>query len=95
MVSGSGRDRSRGGPSPSSARNGTQPAVRFSTIGRPRLLTDAQVAVILAQHARFVVWRALRKGVKSQRQLAREFGVSQSTISLVVRTGGRYKQRAP
>jgi hypothetical protein len=47
--------------------------VRFSTLGRPRLLTDAQVAIILAEHARFLVWRALRKGAKSQRELAREF----------------------
>jgi hypothetical protein len=93
MAPGAGSDRSRGGPSPSSARNLVS-AVRFSTVGRPRLLTDAQVAIVLAEHARFVAWRALRKCVKSQRQLAREFGVSQSTISLVVRMGGRYKQKS-
>jgi hypothetical protein len=36
--------------------------------------------------------RALRQTVKSQRQLAREFGVSQGTISLAVRSKGQYKQ---
>ena len=63
-----------------------------STIGRPRKLTDQQVKVILAWHARFLWWRTYGKTRKSQRQLAREFGVSQSTISRVVRTGGIYKR---
>jgi DNA-binding MarR family transcriptional regulator len=66
-----------------------------STIGRPRALTDRQVKIILAWHVRFVIWRALRKTLKSQRQLARELGVSQSTISYVIRLGGQYKQISP
>jgi hypothetical protein len=66
-----------------------------STIGRPRALTDRQVKIILAWHVRFLIWRALRKTLKSQRQLARELGVSQGTISYVIRLGGRYKQVSP
>jgi IS30 family transposase len=66
-----------------------------STIGRPRALTDRQVKIILAWHVRYLVWRALRKTLKPQRQLARELGVSQGTISHVIRVGGKYKQVSP
>lgn len=66
-----------------------------NTIGRPRALTDRQVEIVLAEHARFLAWKALRKTVKSQRQLAREFAVSQGTISLAIRSKGRYKQLSP
>lgn len=66
-----------------------------NTIGRPRKLTDRQVKIILAWHARYVIWRALGRTLKSQGELARELGVSQSTISYVVRVGGRYKQVCP
>jgi hypothetical protein len=66
-----------------------------STIGRPRALTDRQVKTILAWHTRFLFWRALRKTLKTQRELARELGVSQSTISRVVRLVGHYKQMSP
>ena len=69
--------------------------IRRSTIGRPRALTDRQVEIVLAEHARFLAWRALRQTVKSQRQLAREFGVSQATISLAIRSKGQYKQVSP
>lgn len=50
---------------------------------------------MLAEHARFMGWRTLRQTVKSKRQLAREFGVSQATISLAVRSKGQYKQPSP
>lgn len=66
-----------------------------STIGRPRTLTDAQVEVILASHARYLAWKALRQSFKTQRELAREFGVSQGTISRAVRLKGQYKRPAP
>ena len=66
-----------------------------STIGRPRKLSDRQVRVILAWHVRFLLWRALRKTLKSQRQLAKEMHVSQSTIGSVVRRAGQYKQASP
>jgi len=66
-----------------------------STIGRPRALTDHQVRIILAWHTRVLAWKALRKTLKSQRQLAQEFGVSQGTISRAVRFNGQYKQPSP
>jgi hypothetical protein len=72
-----------------------EPSIRRSTIGRPRRLTDQQVAWVLKEYARFVAWRLLRSTVRSQRQLARDLGVSQATVSLAVRLGGRYKQCSP
>ena len=66
-----------------------------STIGRPRTLTDRQVQIVLAGYARYLAWKALRKTLKSQRQLAQEFGVSQGTISRAVRLSGQYKQPSP
>jgi len=66
-----------------------------NTIGRPRKLTDSQVKIILIWHARDLAWRALGNTLKSQRTLARELGVSQATISYVVRRGGEYKQVCP
>ena len=66
-----------------------------STIGRPRKLTDAQVKLILTWHARYLAWRAFGRTLKSQRTLARELGVSQATVSYVVRRDGQYKQVCP
>ena len=96
MGSGEGRGRPRGGPSlPFGSEGDPLAATRKSTVGRPRALTDRQVEVILAEHAQFLAWRALRQTVKSQRELAGEFGVSQATISLAVRSKGDYKQPSP
>ena len=36
-----------------------------STIGRPRALTDVQVAIILAWHERYVAWKALRAALRA------------------------------
>lgn len=66
-----------------------------STVGRPRALTDAQVRIILKWHWRYLRWKAEGAQLKSQRALARELRVSQSTISHVVRRGGCYKQVGP
>jgi hypothetical protein len=66
-----------------------------STIGRPRALTERQVKIILAWHLRYLVWRGLRETLKTQRQLARELGVSRGTISHVIRIAGDYKQVSP
>ena len=66
-----------------------------STIGRPRKLTDREVRIILIWHARYLAWRALGRSLKSQRILARELGVSQATVSYVVRRDGDYKQVCP
>jgi hypothetical protein len=71
------------------------PETRKSAVGRPRRLTDQQVVWVLAEYARYQAWRELRPTLKSQRQLARELGVSQATISLAVRSGGQYKQLSP
>jgi hypothetical protein len=54
-----------------------------NTIGRPRKLTDRHVKIILGWDARYVIWRALGKTLKSQRTLSRELGVSQATIIYV------------
>jgi len=71
------------------------PETHQSTIGRPRRLTDQQVAWVLAEYSRYLEWRTLRATVKSQRQLARELGVSQGTVSLAIRWRGQYKQSSP
>jgi transposase len=56
----------------------------FSTKGRARVLTDAQVQQILE-------WQRTRKTLG---QVARENGVSRGTVEAVIRTGGRYKRRS-
>jgi len=71
--------------------SGTHPG----TSGRPRRLTDQQVAWVLAEYSRYLVWRAQRTTVRSQRQLAKELGVSQGTVSLAIRWRGQYKQISP
>ena len=66
-----------------------------STIGRPRRLTDAQVAIILAWHDEILVLKALRATVKTQRQLAQELGVAPSTVAHVIARRGQFKQASP
>lgn len=95
MSDGQGRAALSGGPSLYPSWGCAEPPAdpRKSTIGRPRALTDRQVAVILEEHARFLAWKALRASLKSQRQLAQELGVSQGTISRAIHLG--YKQVSP
>ena len=64
-------------------------------MGRPRILTDAQVEVVLKWHAEILAWKALRKAIKSKDQLARELGVSVSTLSHVIAHRGQYKSPSP
>jgi hypothetical protein len=66
--------------------------MRSSSIGRPRKLSDEDVRKILRWHARYVAWQALRGTIKTQVQVARDLGVSASTIRHVIRSGGRYKR---
>jgi DNA-binding MarR family transcriptional regulator len=66
-----------------------------STIGRPRSLTEKQIKLIRAWHVRYLVWRALRRTVKTQREIAQEFGVSQSTVNRIIRRGADYKRGFP
>ncbi len=71
------------------------PETRQSKVGRPRRLIDQQVAWVLAEYSRYLAWRALRPTVRSQRQLAKELGVSQGTVSVAIRWRGQYKQLSP
>jgi hypothetical protein len=71
-----------------------EPKLR-STVGRPRTLTDQQIGTILEEYANYLAWRALRRSVMSQRELARAMGVSPATISYAVRLQGNYKQASP
>jgi hypothetical protein len=66
-----------------------------STIGRPRRLTDEQVACILAWHEQILALKSLRASVKTQRQLAAELGVAPATIARVIACSGQYKKPPP
>lgn len=66
-----------------------------STIGRPRTLTDAQVAMVLRWHEELLAWKDLRKTIKTKRQLAKQLGVSASTISHIIACRGNYKGPSP
>jgi hypothetical protein len=66
-----------------------------STMGRPRVLTDAQVETVLKWHEEVLAWKALRKAIKTKHQLARELGVSVSTLSHVIAHRGQYKSPSP
>ena len=66
-----------------------------STIGRPRSLSDEQIATILAWHEQYLTWKALRGALKTQRQLASDLGVSTATISRVIACRGQFKQPPP
>jgi hypothetical protein len=96
-VAGSkGRGRASGSsPRLSRERGPRRTPIAKSTIGRPRALTDRQVEIILFEHSRRLAWKAFGASLKSQRELARELGVSRGTVSHVVRILGRYKQVSP
>lgn len=66
-----------------------------STVGRPRRVTDSQVAEILEWHARLLALKAKRAEIKTTRELAHELHVSTGAIWHVVATAGRYKQPSP
>jgi len=65
-----------------------------STVGRPRVLTDAQVAVIFSWHDAIRTWKAQRADLKTIRQLASELGVTPGAVTSVIRRGG-VKQACP
>jgi hypothetical protein len=56
-----------------------------STVGRPRAVTDAQVAAILEWH----------RGRKTLKQVARELNLSPGTVRNVIQRNGEYKQASP
>ena len=64
-------------------------------MGRPRRLSDADVARILDWHEARRAWWAAGASLKSRRALAAELGVSPSTISHVIACQGCYKQPSP
>ena len=66
-----------------------------STIGRPRVLTDEEVAVVLAWHQEVMAWRKRGAALKTRAELASELGVSPSTITRVIARHGEYKQEPP
>lgn len=66
-----------------------------STVGRPRRVTDEDIARILAWHAEILAWRAMGAGLKTRRALAQELGISPSTVAYVISRRGHYKQPSP
>ena len=66
-----------------------------STIGRPRRLTDEQVARILAWHEKILALKALRASLKTQKQIADELNVAPATIARVIACRGQYKKPSP
>jgi transposase len=61
-----------------------KPAPRHSSIGRPRALTDSQVAEILE-------WNKARAGLETYRQIAARLGVSPGVVRRAVKCQGQYK----
>jgi hypothetical protein len=57
----------------------------YSTRGRPRQITDAQVEAILEWH----------RNRKPLRVFAAEIGLKPSTVQYVIERNGRYKQPSP
>ena len=66
-----------------------------STIGRPRRLTDEQVARIMAWHQQILALKSLRATLKTQRELAAELGVAPSTVARVIACRGQFKKSSP
>ena len=64
-------------------------------MGRPRRVTDGQVAMILEWHEQLLAWKAKRAGLQTLRALARELKVSTGAISKVIARRGEYKQPSP
>jgi hypothetical protein len=57
----------------------------YSTKGRPRQVTDAQVQAILAWH----------RNRKTLLAFAKEIGLSTTTIQNIIKSNGAYKQPSP
>ena len=64
-------------------------AVRASTTGRPRALTDEQVGLVLHWHEEVMAWKAQQP--PTLRQLARNLGVPPATLYNAVRRRGEFK----
>ncbi len=68
------------------------PVRRASTVGRPRLVTDEQVRLILEWHDALLAWRAQHPTLA---QLARNLGLTRGTVYSVVMRRGEYKRACP
>ena len=68
---------------------------RKSTIGRPRMLTDEQVAEIMDWHDALRAWKAQRATIRTIRQLAKGMGVTHGAITYAIRRRGRFKRGSP
>ncbi|MEP7244767.1 MAG: hypothetical protein ABI885_13960 [Gammaproteobacteria bacterium] len=67
----------------------------YSTVGRPRALTDEQAKHVLEWHKALNQWKALRGTLKTHRQLAKELGVTTASIWYVIKCSGEFKRPAP
>jgi transposase len=67
--------------------------MRGSTIGRPRKLTDEQVAAILAWYEAHQALLRLRRYLQPARVFASQLGIAPATVYNVVSRQGVYKKR--
>lgn len=66
--------------------NTKDPDRSYSTTGRPRRLTDSQIAEL-------VEWHESRR---TNRQMAERYGIARGTLENIIRTHGEhYKQASP
>lgn len=68
---------------------------RASTVGRPRALSDEQVAAVMRWYDAWLALKDQRAKVKSLRGLAAELGVSPGAVTSAVRRRGQFKQASP
>jgi hypothetical protein len=68
---------------------------RKSSIGRPRVLTDAQVVAILEWRDAIAAWKSARANIKTIRRLAADLGVTHGAVTNVIRRQGVLKKVSP
>lgn len=71
------------------------PVKRGSTVGRPRKLTDEQVAAVLRWHETIEALKVLHAYVTPVREFAARLGVTRGAITSIVKQRGVYKQPCP
>jgi hypothetical protein len=69
--------------------------MRHSTVGRPRRLTDSQVAEVLKWHDALLDWKSKRRTLETIQQIAARLGVSRSSISSAIQRRGQFKRASP
>lgn len=68
---------------------------RASTVGRPRKVTDEQVAAILAWHEGIQALKTLHTVLKPVRKFAASLGLSRGVVVDTIRRRGQFKQACP